>query len=125
VRIGVLGSGEVGRALARGYLRHGHDVRIGTRQAEIEGLPVGPAQEVAAEADVVVLAVRGTSAVELVSSLAAELEGKVLIDATNPLSSSSGTPSCSSGPPIPSASRSSGRRPGPGWSRGTTRSATR
>ncbi len=92
MRIGVLGSGEVGRALARGYLRHGHDVRIGTRQGQVEELPVGPACEVAAEAELVVLAVRGTSAVELVSSLAGEVDGKVLVDATNPLDFSSGAP---------------------------------
>jgi 8-hydroxy-5-deazaflavin:NADPH oxidoreductase len=92
MRIGVLGSGEVGRALARGYLQNGHDVRIGTRQGQVEELPVGPAREVAAEAELVVLAVRGTSAVELVSSLAGEVDGKVLVDATNPLDFSSGAP---------------------------------
>src|SRR4051794_22404280 len=92
MRIGVLGSGEVGRALARGYLQHGHDVRIGTRQGQVEELPVGPAREVAAEAELVVLAVRGTSAVELASSLAQEVDGKVLVDATNPLDFSSGAP---------------------------------
>jgi 8-hydroxy-5-deazaflavin:NADPH oxidoreductase len=92
MRIGVLGSGEVGRALARGYLQNGHDVRIGTRQGQVEELPVGPAREVAAEAELVVLAVRGTSAVELASSLAQEVDGKVLVDATNPLDFSSGAP---------------------------------
>jgi predicted dinucleotide-binding enzyme len=92
MRIGVLGSGEVGRALARGYLRHGHDVRIGTRQDRVDELPVGPTHEVAAEAELVVLAVRGASAVELASSLAGELDGKVLVDLTNPLDFSSGRP---------------------------------
>jgi 8-hydroxy-5-deazaflavin:NADPH oxidoreductase len=92
MRIGVLGSGEVGRALARGYLQHGHDVRIGTRQDRVDELPVGPTHEVAAEAELVVLAVRGASAVELASSLAGELDGKVLVDLTNPLDFSSGRP---------------------------------
>jgi 8-hydroxy-5-deazaflavin:NADPH oxidoreductase len=85
MRIGILGSGVVGPALARGWTRHGHKVRIGTRQAQIEGLSTGSPQEVAAEAELVVLAVRGEAAVEVVSGLAAELEGKVLIDSTNPL----------------------------------------
>jgi 8-hydroxy-5-deazaflavin:NADPH oxidoreductase len=92
MRIGVLGSGEVGRALARGYLRHGHDVRIGTRQERVDELPVGPAHEVAVEAELVVLAVRGASAVDVVSPLAGVLEGKVLVDLTNPLDFTSGAP---------------------------------
>ena len=63
MRIGILGSGVVGPALARGYARHGHEVRIGTRQAEVDGLPTGTPQEVAAEAELVVLAVRGDAVV--------------------------------------------------------------
>jgi predicted dinucleotide-binding enzyme len=85
MRIGILGSGVVGPALARGWARHGHEVRIGTRQAEIEGLSTGSPQEVAGQAELVVLAVRGEAAVEVVSGLTAELEGKVLVDSTNPL----------------------------------------
>jgi predicted dinucleotide-binding enzyme len=85
VRIAVLGSGQVGRALARGWTAHGHEVRIGTRQESVEDLAVGRPAEVVADADLVVLAVQGTAAVELVTSLAAQLEGRVLVDATNPL----------------------------------------
>ncbi|WP_448626699.1 NADPH-dependent F420 reductase [Geodermatophilus sp. URMC 64] len=90
--IGILGSGVVGRALATGYARHGHRVRIGTRQAEIEGVPTASPAEVARVAELVVLAVQGRVAVELVRSVADELEGKVLVDATNPLDMSSGGP---------------------------------
>jgi predicted dinucleotide-binding enzyme len=85
MRIGILGSGMVGPALARGYARHGHEVRIGTRQADVEGVETGSPQEVARDAELVVLAVRGDAAVAVVSGLTAELEGKVLVDATNPL----------------------------------------
>jgi predicted dinucleotide-binding enzyme len=92
VKIGVLGSGVAGRALARGLARHGHETRIGTRQSDVEGLPVGAPTEVAAEADLVVLAVNGSVAVDLVAGLAAALDGKILIDATNPLDFSSGGP---------------------------------
>jgi hypothetical protein len=90
MRIGVLGSGAVGPALARGYARHGHEVRIGTRRSDIEGLATGTPSEVARGADLVVLAVRGNAAVQVVSGLSAELEGKVLVDATNPLDASGG-----------------------------------
>jgi predicted dinucleotide-binding enzyme len=92
MRIGILGSGVVGPALAQGYARHGHEVRIGTRQAEVDGLPTGSPSDVARDADLVVLAVRGEAAVQVVSSLAAELDGKVLVDATNPLDTSGGPP---------------------------------
>jgi hypothetical protein len=92
MRIGILGSGAVGQALARGYAAHGHDVRIGTRQPEVRGLRVGTPSEVAQEAELVVLAVRGDAAVDLVESLGEQLDGKVLVDATNPLDHCSGTP---------------------------------
>jgi len=31
MRIGILGSGDVAKALAGGFLEHGHDVMLGTR----------------------------------------------------------------------------------------------
>ena len=92
MRIAVLGSGQVGQALARGYLRHGHDVVIGTRQEAVEDLPVGRPAEAVSDADLVVLAVQGTAAVGLVTSLATELGGRVLVDATNPLQMGNGGP---------------------------------
>ena len=85
MEIGILGSGGVGRALAAGYARHGHRVRIGTRQAAVEGVPTGSPADVVRIAEVVVLAVNGRVAVDLVRSVAGQLEGKVLVDATNPL----------------------------------------
>ena len=92
MRIAILGSGQVGRALARGWTTHGHDIRIGTRQEAVDDLPVGPPAEVVADADLVVLAVQGAVAVDLVASLAAELAGRVVVDATNPLEMSGGAP---------------------------------
>jgi 8-hydroxy-5-deazaflavin:NADPH oxidoreductase len=92
VRIAVLGSGQVGQALARGWGRHGHDVVIGTRQDAVADLAVAPPAEAVRDADLVVLAVKGEVAVELVTSLADGLDGRVLVDATNPLEFSSGGP---------------------------------
>jgi predicted dinucleotide-binding enzyme len=86
--IGILGSGVVGRALAKGYAEHGHRVRIGTREAEIEGVPTAPVAEVARAAELVVLAVHGQAAVDVARSVADGLDGKVLVDATNPLDTS-------------------------------------
>jgi len=92
MRIGIIGSGAVGRALATGLARHGHETRIGTRKDEVDGLPVGTPSEVAAEADLVFIAVQGAAAVEVAGGLAGELTGKVVVDTTNPLEFSSGSP---------------------------------
>jgi predicted dinucleotide-binding enzyme len=92
MRIAILGSGAVGQALARGYAEHGHEVRIGTRKKDVDGLQVGSPADVVGQAELVVLAVRGDAAVALVESLAGGLDGKVLVDATNPLDHSTGTP---------------------------------
>ncbi len=92
MRIGIVGSGVVGQALARGYTAHGHQVRVGTRKPQLEGFSAGSPAEVAEEAELVVLAVAGSAAVEVVTSIAPQLNGKVLIDATNPLDFSSGAP---------------------------------
>ena len=92
MRIGILGSGAVGLALARGLARHGHDVRIGTRQDAVEELPIGSPGDVAAEADLVFLSVLGTAAVDVAIGVGEQLRGKVLVDTTNPLDFSSGGP---------------------------------
>lgn len=92
MRIGILGSGAVGQALARGLARHGHAVRIGTRKDAVDDLPVGLPAEVAQDAELVVLAVLGTAAVEVAGGVREELRGKVLVDTTNPLELSTGRP---------------------------------
>jgi predicted dinucleotide-binding enzyme len=92
MRIGILGSGFVGQALARGLAGHGHDVRIGTRKEAVDDLPVGSPAQVVENADLVFLSVLGTAAVEVAVGVREELRGKVLIDTTNPLDFSSGRP---------------------------------
>jgi predicted dinucleotide-binding enzyme len=90
MRIGILGSGVVGQALARGLVRHGHEVRIGTRKDAVDDLPVGTPSEVVQDADLVFLSVHGSAAVDVVTGIRQELAGKVLVDTTNPLDFSSG-----------------------------------
>src|SRR4051812_46905947 len=92
MRIAILGSGVVGQALATGYPKHGHEVRIGTRQSEVGGHPVDSPAGAAAWGDIVVIAVKGEAAVELASSVKDEVAGKVVIDTTNPLDFSTGKP---------------------------------
>jgi predicted dinucleotide-binding enzyme len=86
MKIGIIGTGAVARALAAGYARHGHEVRLGTREpgrADLEGFAIGPVAEVAAAAELIVLAVPGAAAAEVASSIGSESAGKVLIDTTN------------------------------------------
>lgn len=94
-RIGILGSGDVGKALGRGFARHGWDVLLGTRSpeqlddwlAETEGtVAVGSFAEAASHGDLAVLAVRGDAAEQVVAQVGPEiLAGRILLDATNPL----------------------------------------
>jgi hypothetical protein len=91
-RYGVIGSGDVGKALALGLKKHGHDVRIGSRDGKKladwsreRGIVEGTFAEVAEHGEVVVLAVAGGVAEEAVKGVARSLAGKVAIDATNPI----------------------------------------
>jgi 8-hydroxy-5-deazaflavin:NADPH oxidoreductase len=90
MKIAILGSGAVGQALARGYDKHGHEVRIGTRKGDVDGLPTGTPSEVAGWAEMAVLAVAGTASEDVARSVAEPLADKVFIDATNPLDFSTG-----------------------------------
>ena len=92
-RYGVIGSGDVGKVLAAGLRRHGHDVRIGSRDGKKlaawsreSGVAEGTFAAVAEHAEVAILAVGGGVAEEVVRGLARPLSGKVVIDATNPIS---------------------------------------
>ncbi|PRX97140.1 NADPH-dependent F420 reductase [Allonocardiopsis opalescens] len=95
--IGILGgTGDQGRGLARRFAIAGHWVLIGSRDAERaraaaaelgSRLPVRGMENaaVAAEADVVVVAVPWEGHRELLASLAGPLAGKIVIDCVNPL----------------------------------------
>jgi len=91
----VLGSGEVGKALADGLLAHGHEVMRASRDpAKLAGwlsgagpqASVGTFAEAARWGEQVILAVKG-SAAEPALDLAGidNLAGKVVIDVTNPI----------------------------------------
>jgi predicted dinucleotide-binding enzyme len=94
MRIGILGSGGVGKTLAAGFLAHGHDVTIGTRTpaklsewaAEHRNGKIGTVADAVATSELVVLAVKGSAAVDALRAAgAANLRGKVVIDTTNPI----------------------------------------
>ena len=86
--VGVLGSGIVGLALAQGFKKYGSDVAIGSHDGhKVEGWDgdVGTFKDVAEKSDILVLAVKGTKAEDLVQRLADQLAGKIIIDVTNPI----------------------------------------
>ena len=94
MKVGVIGSGDVAKTLASGFLKHGHDVTMGTREPAkladwLKQNPkarVASSEEAARFGELVVLAVKGTaSAAALRAAGADALAGKPVIDATNPL----------------------------------------
>jgi 8-hydroxy-5-deazaflavin:NADPH oxidoreductase len=104
MNIGVLGSGDVGRVLAAGYADRGHQVMLGSREPASEKLAAwcqgagskvmtGTFAEAAVFGEVIILATlwNGTeNALELANH--ANLAGKVIVDATNPLVFEPGKP---------------------------------
>jgi 8-hydroxy-5-deazaflavin:NADPH oxidoreductase len=94
MKVGVLGSGDVAKSLAGGFIKHGHQVMLGTRDAgklkdfvgQHKGAQVGTFADAAKFGDVVVLAVKGTVALDALKAAGAtNLAGKPVIDATNPI----------------------------------------
>jgi predicted dinucleotide-binding enzyme len=94
MNIGILGSGDVAKALAKGFLQHGHSVMLGTRVAAkladwVEEYPqaqIGSFASTAKFGELVVLAVRGSAALDVLRfAEASNLAQKVVIDASNPI----------------------------------------
>ncbi|MBK8260716.1 MAG: NAD(P)-binding domain-containing protein [Nannocystis sp.] len=91
-KVGVLGSGDVGKVLAAGFKRHGYEVMIGSRSGDkladwsaANGIAEGTMQAAAAFGEIVVLAVGGGVAADAVGLAGEALAGKVVIDACNPI----------------------------------------
>src|SRR5215470_18450103 len=94
MKVGVIGSGDVAKALGGGFLKHGHEVVMGTREPakladwakQNPGARVGSFEEAARFGDLVVLAVKGTAAASALRAAGSEnLAGKPVIDAANPI----------------------------------------
>ncbi len=94
MKVGIIGSGVVATTLGDGFLRHGHEVALGTRdpaklaawQAGHAGAIVTGFAEAAAFGEIVALAVGGAVALDALRLAgAANLAGKVVIDAANPI----------------------------------------
>ncbi|MGD0954131.1 MAG: NADPH-dependent F420 reductase [Methanotrichaceae archaeon] len=93
MKIGIIGSGNVGSALGKIWANNGHEIMFSSRHPEkLKGLAVsigknacfGLPPEAARYGEVVVLSVPWTQAADALKS-AGHLKGNVLIDCTNPL----------------------------------------
>jgi 8-hydroxy-5-deazaflavin:NADPH oxidoreductase len=94
MKIGVIGSGPVGTTLAAGFSKHGHAVTIGARNpgkleawgAEHAGVKLANFADTAAFGEVVILAVAGAAAIDVLKLIdAANIDGKPVIDTSNPI----------------------------------------
>jgi 8-hydroxy-5-deazaflavin:NADPH oxidoreductase len=99
MRIAVIGTGSAGRALAAGFRRIGHDVVVGTRDPEATSqreewadndLTLVSLTDAATDADLVVNATGGMVSLDALAPV--DLDGKVLLDVSNPLDFSDGFP---------------------------------
>jgi 8-hydroxy-5-deazaflavin:NADPH oxidoreductase len=107
MKVGILGSGDVGKSFARGFGTLGHEVMIGSRSPEklaefVSGLgervSSGSFDEAARFGDLIILATLGAATEEAINLAGRQnFEHKVVIDATNPLDFSTGAPRLSVG----------------------------
>jgi 8-hydroxy-5-deazaflavin:NADPH oxidoreductase len=95
VKIAIIGAGNVGSALGRGWATAGHEIVFGVRdpkaariqevvQSAEERARVGTVREAVASSEVVVLATPWPATRDVVTA-AGPLSGRILVDATNPL----------------------------------------
>jgi predicted dinucleotide-binding enzyme len=90
MRIGVLGTGMVGRAISGKLAELGHDVRVGSRTAG-DGKVVFA--DAAAHGEIVFNCTAGSASLEALTAAGADnLAGKPLVDVTNALDFSGGGP---------------------------------
>jgi len=104
MRVGILGSGDVAKALGNGFIELGHEVKMGSRSATNEKVlawakgagpkaSAGSFEDAASFGEVVLLCTLGAANESAISLAKPEnLEGKVVIDTTNPLDTSGGMP---------------------------------
>jgi 8-hydroxy-5-deazaflavin:NADPH oxidoreductase len=96
MKVGVLGSGMVGRVLGSGFTKEGHQVMLGTRDvnkaevvkwlSENAGATAGSFADTASFGDIIVLATSGDITAQVISSARLQnFDGKIVIDATNPI----------------------------------------
>lgn len=109
MKIGVLGTGDVGKAMGKGFVTLGHEVKMGAREPGNEkaaawakemgaSASAGTFAEAAAFGEVIVLATLGVANESAIRAAGIEsFKGKLVLDTTNPLDFSTGAPALSVG----------------------------
>ncbi len=104
MKIGVLGSGSVGKRIGTALIKKGHEVMLGSRQAGNEkaktwkeacgaGALEGSFSDAALYGELIFICLNGSFVLEVLQSIDAALfTGKIVIDVTNPLDFSAGMP---------------------------------
>jgi predicted dinucleotide-binding enzyme len=99
LKIGIIGTGDIGGALARHWARAGHQLLVSSRHPEQlqrlatelgPNVKVGTPREAAAFGDVVLVSVPYHATPQVGRDYAAELKGKVVLDTGNPYPSRDG-----------------------------------
>ena len=98
MKIGIIGSGQVGRTLATSLLKENHEIKLGTRDItnpavinwmahpDNQGGTVGTFREAAEFGESIVIAVKGSKATDAIELAGPEnFSGKVVMDVTNPI----------------------------------------
>ncbi len=96
-KIGIIGSGIVAKTLGNGFLKHGYEVMLSSSDVtklndwKLAGGPnalIGSFNDAAKHSDLLVLAVKGEAALEVLRNIEDDiLKGKIIIDTTNPIDS--------------------------------------
>jgi hypothetical protein len=91
-KIGIVGSGIVAKMLAAGLNKHGYLIMLGSNDKvkreqlnKETGLFTGTFEEAASFGEIIILAVKGTAAEKVISTIKEQLSGKTVIDTTNPI----------------------------------------
>jgi len=94
LKIGVIGSGNIGSTLGGIWVKAGHEVMFSSLNIEHDKAlaaklggkaRAGTSKEAAAFGDVLLLAVPYSAVPQLGKDLAAEIKGKIIVDASNPI----------------------------------------
>lgn len=93
MKIAIMGAGNVGKALGSTFARAGHEIAYAARSQEssraaagtVGGTAAPSPAEAAQGADAILLAIPYSAAEDVAAQIAGAVEGKIVIDATNPL----------------------------------------
>jgi predicted dinucleotide-binding enzyme len=96
MKIGIIGSGEVGQTLGTGFLAEGYEVKLGSRnplkdvvkkwETENPGAKTGTFEEAAEFGELLVLAIAAHSVFQAIEAAGLKnLESKIIIDVINPI----------------------------------------